>query len=76
MYISYFIFIQFIKFYSTFILFDLAGGFAMIGVIVYGTLDGLDSSKLHFSFGFCIIAALAAFAAGALITIGRNKQTR
>jgi len=45
----------------------------MIGVIVYGTLDGADTSKFHFSFGFCIIAALAAFAAGALIIIGRSK---
>ena len=48
----------------------------MVGVIVFGTMDGLDSSKFHFSFGFCIIAALAAFAAGALIIIGRSKQTR
>ena len=45
----------------------------MVGVIVYGTIDGFDSSKLHFSFGLCIIAALGAFAAGALIIIGRSK---
>ena len=51
----------------------IAGGFAMLGVIVYGNIDGLDSSNFHFSFGFCIIAALAAFAAGALIIIGRSK---
>ena len=50
-----------------------AGGFAMVGVIVYGTIDGFDSSKFHFSFGLCIIAALGAFAAGALIIIGRSK---
>jgi hypothetical protein len=54
-------------------LFCFAGGFAMVGVIVFGTIDGFDSSKFHFSFGFCIIAALVAFAAGALIIIGRSK---
>jgi hypothetical protein len=45
----------------------------MVGVIVFGTIDGFDWSKFHFSFGFCIIAALAAFAAGTLIIIGRSK---
>ena len=45
----------------------------MVGVIVFGTIDGFDWSKFHFSFGFCIIAALVAFAAGALIIIGRSK---
>lgn len=51
----------------------IAGGFSMLGVIVYGTLDGVDSSKFHFSFGFCIVAALAAVVAGALIIIGKRQ---
>ena len=51
----------------------LSGGFGLIGVIVYGSMDGYDSSKFHFSFAFCLIASLGAIAAGVLVPIGRNR---
>lgn len=48
----------------------VAGAFALIGVIVYATQSGLQTSNLHFSFAFCIIAAVGGIVAGVLLLIG------
>ncbi|VDI57965.1 Hypothetical predicted protein [Mytilus galloprovincialis] len=48
----------------------VAGVFALIGVIVYATQNGVQTSNLHFSFAFCIIAAVGGFVAGVFLVIG------
>ncbi|CAC5401950.1 CACNG6 [Mytilus coruscus] len=48
----------------------VAGVFALIGVIVFATQNGIEKSNLHFSFAFCIIAAVGGIVAGVLLVIG------
>ncbi|VDI57964.1 Hypothetical predicted protein, partial [Mytilus galloprovincialis] len=48
----------------------VAGVFAIIGVIVYATQKGFPISTLHFSFAFCVIAAVGGIVAGVLLIIG------
>ncbi|XP_063419737.1 uncharacterized protein LOC134704884 [Mytilus trossulus] len=48
----------------------VAGVFAIIGVIVYATQEGVKISTLHFSFAFCVIAAVGGIVAGVLLIIG------
>ncbi|CAG2230532.1 unnamed protein product [Mytilus edulis] len=48
----------------------VAGAFAIIGVIVYATQKGVKISTLHFSFAFCVIAAVGGIVAGVLLIIG------
>ncbi|VDI12049.1 Hypothetical predicted protein [Mytilus galloprovincialis] len=48
----------------------VAGAFALIGVIVYATQKGVQTSNLHFSFAFCIIAAVGGIVSGVLLIIG------
>ncbi|CAC5401949.1 unnamed protein product [Mytilus coruscus] len=48
----------------------VAGAFALIGIIVFATQNGIVTSNLHFSFAFCIIAAVGGIVAGVLLLIG------
>lgn len=66
----------------------IAGGFALFGVILFGTICNVKDlkeyrsgvhyfkpSNFHFSFAFCIIAALATIASGILFIIARRTES-
>ncbi|XP_071161457.1 uncharacterized protein [Mytilus edulis] len=42
----------------------VAGGFSLIGCIIFSTIENINTSDLHFSFAFCIIASIGGVAAG------------
>jgi hypothetical protein len=67
--------------------FFFSGGFALFGVIIFGTICNVKglreyrsevhyfkSSNFHFSFAFCIIAALATISSGILFIIARRTE--
>ena len=67
--------------------FFFSGGFALFGVIIFGTICNVKSlreyrsevhyfksSNFHFSFAFCIIAALATISSGILFIIARRIE--
>ena len=50
----------------------IAGVFILIGVVVYGTQEGIDKNSLHFAFVFCILAAIGSAIAAVLLIIGHR----
>jgi len=52
-------------------IFIFSGTCALIGTIVYGTIDDVKTKYLNFSFAFCIIAALGSYLSGFLLVVGK-----
>ena len=50
----------------------IAGVVILIGVIVYGTQEGIDKNSFHFAFAFCILAAIGSVIATVLLIIGHR----